>query len=78
MNHTLQLRRFFPKGTDFSLLTDRQLQKAVDSINHRPTKILNYRTPAELPAETLVHLDVEFASHPFSSHQCASVIAGEA
>ena len=55
------LRRFFPKGTDFTLLTDRQLQEAVDNINHRPTKILNYRTPAELPAETLVLLDVEFA-----------------
>ena len=42
------LRRFFPKGTDFNDVTDRQLKVAVDKINNRPRKILNYRTPAEV------------------------------
>ena len=27
------LRRYFPKGTDFSKVTNRQLQSAVDKIN---------------------------------------------
>jgi IS30 family transposase len=42
------LRRFFPKGTDFSNITDRQLKDAVDKINNRPRKILNYHTSAEI------------------------------
>ena len=46
------LRRFFPKGTDFNTVTDRQLQAAVYMINNRPRKILNYRTPAEVFYET--------------------------
>ncbi|MCD9461233.1 IS30 family transposase [Marinibactrum halimedae] len=47
-NTNALLRRFFPKGTDFSTITNRQLQTAVDTINHRTRKILNYQTPAEL------------------------------
>lgn len=42
------LRRFLPKGTDFLSLTDGQLQSIVDTINHRPRKILNYQTPFEV------------------------------
>ena len=42
------LRRYFPKGTDFSTVTNRQLQSAVDKINNRRRKILQYRTPMEV------------------------------
>ena len=42
------LRRYFPKGYDFSTITPQQLQKAVDLINHRPRKLLNYLTAAEI------------------------------
>ena len=42
------IRRFFPKGTDFRSITNRQLKDAVDKINNRPRKILNYRTSAEI------------------------------
>ena len=42
------LRRFFPKGTDFTTVSHRQLRTAVDRINKRPRKILNYQTPLEL------------------------------
>lgn len=42
------LRRFLPKGTDFFTLTNGQLQSLVDTINHRPRKALNYRTPFEV------------------------------
>ena len=42
------LRRYFPKGTDFSKVTNRQLQAVVDKINNRPRKSLQYRTPVEV------------------------------
>ncbi len=42
------LRRYFPKGTDFLKLTDFALAKAVKTLNHRPRKCLNYRTPFEV------------------------------
>lgn len=41
------LRQFFPKRTDLSDATPRQLQEAVDLLNNRPRKCLGYRTPAE-------------------------------
>lgn len=42
------LRQFFPKGTDFSKITDFDLQMAVKLINNRPRKRLNYHTPKEI------------------------------
>lgn len=34
------IRRFFPKGTDFSLISDEQIQQVVDYLNNRPRRIL--------------------------------------
>jgi IS30 family transposase len=42
------LRQFFPKGTDFTKITDSDLQEAVELINNRPRKRLNYHTPKEV------------------------------
>lgn len=42
------LRQFFPKGTDFTKITDSDLCKAVHLINNRPRKRLNYHTPKEI------------------------------
>ena len=42
------LRQFFPKGTDFTKITDFDLQTAVKLINNRPRKRLNYHTPKEV------------------------------
>ncbi|WP_281559673.1 IS30 family transposase [Thalassomonas sp. RHCl1] len=42
------IRRFIPKKTDFSTITNEQLQEVVNKINSRPRKILNYRTPEEV------------------------------
>ena len=47
------LRQFFPKGTNFKIVKPEALKKAVDLINHRPRKSLDYRTPYEV-----------FCSHP--------------
>ncbi|ESP94957.1 IS30 family transposase [Pseudoalteromonas luteoviolacea 2ta16] len=41
------IRRYFPKKTDFSTITDNELQKVVHKINSRPRKSLDYQTPKE-------------------------------
>ena len=42
------VRQYFPKGTDFRLVTDRQVQEVEDRLNGRPRKVLGYRTPEEV------------------------------
>ena len=42
------LRQFFPKGTNFKTVNQNDLNNAVDLINHRPRKSLDYRTPYEV------------------------------
>lgn len=39
------IREYFPKGSDLSLLTDGDIQRAYDELNHRPCKHLGWRTP---------------------------------
>ena len=41
------IRRFFPKRTDFDLISDAELQLVEDWINNRPMKVLNFMTPNE-------------------------------
>ena len=40
-------RRFFPKTTDFSKVTDQAIAELESWLNKRPRKCLNYRTPEE-------------------------------
>ena len=42
------LRQYFPKGTDFRMVTQKDLAFAVKKLNHRPRKCLNYRSPHEV------------------------------
>jgi IS30 family transposase len=42
------IRQYYPKGTDFSAVSQRALNRVVDEINNRPRKRLGYRTPAEV------------------------------
>ncbi|MGR3806653.1 IS30 family transposase [Pasteurella testudinis] len=42
------LRQYFPKQTDFNSITDEEIEKVVDEINHRPRKTLDYDTPSNL------------------------------
>lgn len=42
------LRQYFPKGMDLTEITDKQVQMAVDRLNHRPRKVLGFRTPHEV------------------------------
>ncbi len=42
------LRQFFPKGTDFRSIDPKDLQAATENINHRPRKILGWKSPFEV------------------------------
>ena len=42
------LRRFFPKGTDFSKVSDEELAECIALINNFPRKCLNWSTSAEV------------------------------
>jgi IS30 family transposase len=42
------LRQYFPKGTNFTDLTENDLALAVKKLNYRPRKCLHYRTPHEI------------------------------
>lgn len=42
------LRRFFPKGTDFSLISREEVAMAVEKINNLPRRSLDYRTAKEV------------------------------
>lgn len=47
------LRQYFPKGTDFSQVSIRQIRKAERRLNTRPRAVLNWRTPSEAIREVL-------------------------
>lgn len=47
-NHNRLMRRFFPKGTDFAKISQREIQEAVDFLNNYPRKVLDWKTPAEI------------------------------
>ncbi len=42
------IRRFFPKGTNFNQVSEKQLKIVQEKLNNRPRKILGYRTPKEI------------------------------
>lgn len=48
------LRRYFPKGTDFSKLTRKEIKRVQDLLNGRPRKVLDWYTPFEV-FENLLH-----------------------
>jgi IS30 family transposase len=42
------IRRYFPKKTDFSKITEKELKKAQNALNNRPRKVLGYKTPNQI------------------------------
>ena len=42
------VRQYFPKKSDFSKITDRQIEKVMQRLNQRPRKTLGYKTPNEV------------------------------
>lgn len=42
------IRQYFPKGTDFSQVSDTEIARVQDLLNDRPRKVLGYATPREI------------------------------
>ena len=42
------LRQYFPKGMELTGITEERVQEAVERINHRPRKVLGFKTPHEV------------------------------
>ena len=56
------LRQFFPKGTNFKIVKPEEVKKAVDLINNRPRKSLDYQTPYEVfynISSDIMHFKIE-------------------
>ncbi len=47
------VRDYFPKGTDFSKVTDEEVREMQDRLNGRPRRTLGWKRPAEAYAELL-------------------------
>lgn len=47
------VREFFPKSTNFSQVTDHQVQEAEDLLNERPREVLGFHTPSEILIQSL-------------------------
>jgi transposase, IS30 family len=57
------VRDFFPKGTDFSKITKKELKFVEKALNERPRATLGYRNPAEKFNELILnHQKIAFAS----------------
>lgn len=52
-NGNLWIRYYFPKGTDFSTITDEELKDVEWELNNRPRKRLQFKTPQEVFSEYL-------------------------
>lgn len=49
-NHNRMIRRFFPKGTDFSRISKKRIAEVEAWMNCYPRKILAWQCPADFPA----------------------------
>ena len=47
-NHNRMIRRFFPKGTDFTEIDEARIADVQDWMNNYPRKILNWMTPNQM------------------------------
>lgn len=47
-NTNMLIRDFFPRGTDFSKVSDYKLRKVENLLNDRPRQVLNFYTPREV------------------------------
>ena len=46
--HNWYVRRFIPKWENINARSNEEIQKIQDMINHKPRKILGYKTPYEV------------------------------
>ncbi|OGN13572.1 MAG: transposase [Candidatus Yanofskybacteria bacterium RIFCSPHIGHO2_02_FULL_43_15c] len=51
------IRQFFPKKTDFSKVTLKEIKRAQDLLNGRPRKVLGWKKPNEV-FQNLIALEI--------------------
>jgi len=56
------IRQYFPKDRDLTTVTEREIELAMDKLNHRPKKSLGFRTPYEVFFNTRTSLTVALQS----------------
>jgi IS30 family transposase len=52
-NRIGQIRRFFPKKTDLSMVTDEQVKRVEKLLNNRPVRKFDYKTPKQVLLEKI-------------------------
>ena len=52
-NRIGQIRRYFPKKTDLSILTTDQVKRVEKLLNNRPVRKFNYKTPNQVLQEKI-------------------------
>ena len=52
-NTNMLVRDFFPKGTDFTKISDSEIQRVQELLNDRPRKVHNFYTPNEVFTKTV-------------------------
>lgn len=58
-NANKMIRAFFPKGTNFSEVTQAEVDEAISIINNKPRKILKYRTALEVAMRAGIILSIK-------------------
>jgi len=53
------IRRYIPKGTDLSTVTDQELKTIQNRLNNRPRKVLGFKTPREVLSAYCTSLGVQ-------------------
>jgi IS30 family transposase len=66
------IRDFFPKKTDFKMISEAQLQAVEDNLNNRPRKRLGWLTPREALAKELE----KFSINANTINLCSVALAG--
>jgi IS30 family transposase len=57
-----RFRRFLPRRTNLELIQPEQIQLAVNAYNHTPRLCLDFRTPAEVFSQLVLHFERESTS----------------
>ena len=59
-----RMRRFIPRKTDLATLSTRRFRRLIAAYNNTPRKCLDWRSPAELFWQQVLHLECESTSRP--------------
>ena len=54
------IRQYFPKKSDFSLISDQEIKRIETKLNNRPRKRFNFDTPLEMMGKLLFNTEVAF------------------